>query len=93
MQIGGSRATALTSDRHAARLVFQRESELPNLPFRSEACPRIVGEHRFMIMEGATPTFMPDCDVVVISADWCGERLDWCELFGLQDLCWRPPRG
>ncbi len=64
-----------------------------NLPFRSEACPRIVDEHRFMIMEGATPTFMPDCDVVVISADWCGERLDWCELFGLQDLCWRPPRG
>ena len=39
---------------------------LPNLPFRSEACPHIGGEHRFTIMKGATPTFMPDCDVVVI---------------------------
>ena len=44
-----------------------------------------------VIMEGATPTFMPDCDVVVI-ADWCGKRLDQRELLGLQDLCWRPPR-
>jgi hypothetical protein len=39
---------------------------LPNLPFRSEACAHIGGEHGFTIMEGATPTFMPDCDVVVI---------------------------
>ena len=41
-------------------------SSLPNLPFRSEACPLIGGERRFTIMKGATPTFMPDCDVVVI---------------------------
>jgi hypothetical protein len=45
----------------------------------------------FTIMEGATPTFMPDCDVVVI-ADWCGKRLDQRELLGLQNLCWRQPR-
>jgi hypothetical protein len=63
----------------------------PNLPFRSEACPHIGSEHRFTIMEVATPKFMPGCDVVV-NADWCGKRLDPRELLGLQNLCWRPPR-
>ena len=66
-------------------------ASLPNLPFRSEACPHIGGEHRFTIMEGATPTFMPDCAVVVI-AGWCGKTLDQRGLLGLQNLCWRPPR-
>jgi hypothetical protein len=72
-------------------VIFDHPHKLPNLPFRSEACPHIGGEHRFTIMEGAASSFMPDCGVVVI-ADWCGKRLDQRELVGLQDLCWRPPR-
>lgn len=45
---------------------LDRMPTLPNLPLRSEVCRHIGGEHRFTIMKGATPAFMPDCDVVVI---------------------------
>ena len=46
-------AGAITSS-DRGMVTFSAEGARPNLPFRSEACQHIGGEHRFTIVKGAT---------------------------------------